>query len=1094
MKFPSIRCLHSCKPFILTLSLLAPFCLSAQQNYSEIYNSSEFISKGVQHFDQGDFEAALTEFNKVSKSDIFYLQAVYEKAYTLYASEKYDELQSLFDELEKNGKIKEFPSIYIIYGNYLSIKERFEDSEKKYKEAEKLIPNSNGLLYNMAIMYIRSEQRQKAVDTLKRLLEVNPNNAGAHYLLGLLAYEDGRVVEGSLGMLGYLLLSPEEANAGDAVLHLNEKMGSKYFADHKLKFSDKGDDFSELELILKNELPLSSKYKLKASIDDVYTRQLQAILEYMPTHKSKGGFFDTYYVPWLTEIAKRNYTEHFTYYTLSVLNDNIGKPLTSQKKKVEDFTNNFILQDFWGIYAKRNRMHFGKNEEVVIFLKDGVPFSQGKVVNGKSEGMYLYMDEDGNKTAEVNFLNDMQEGPQVYYYPNGKKSEEYTYVKDKKSGPFKTYYWNGSLRLEGGYLNDQYNGAFKSYYPNGGVYCEFNYVNGIQNGKNNCYWPNGTKMNEQNFVNGKADGDVRIFNAAGDKIREFNLKNGVFEGKDISYFDGKQIKVNAKYLNDEIVNNSQEFYENNTIKNESFYKNGKIEKYISYNLLGNKISESLYDSKGVIVEYNNYENNGTQILSEKYKNGSISKIAMKRPGTNEIEETDLKNGALQIKNEEGITIVEGTYKDYKMIGEWKYYYGNGNISSKKIFSNGDLNGLYHDYNLGGVLNFVQYFESGTEQGLYEGYKHDEVYIKIWNENNVKSGPYQYFFPGQKMEYEGFFVDDEKNYFHYDYYLNGNQKFEYKYVDDQLIEEKRFDNKGNLVYEFSYVGKSGNFEIKSPDNKVLKKMELKNGARNGLYVERLKDGTPAMELNFLNEKLHGPYKRFFPNGKVSMEGNYYANQAHGKFTYYDQAGNLRIITNYVFDKEYGTSDQYYPNGKIFLTYGTLSDMKNGEAKYYNLAGKLIASINYELDKPVSYRVLSASGELGEPQSIKPGSTTIESKYPNNRIAFKLQLNNWLKDGSLEIFEESGAPAYHSNYKNDKLHGSRISYHETGKVYRKENFVNGDHNGLMEIFDKDGKPEFSAEFFYDELHGEVKVYKNGNLEQTKRFDTNELVEVL
>src|SRR5690606_2876433 len=105
-----------------------------------------------------------------------------------------------------------------------------------------------------------------------------------------------------------------------------------------------------------------------------------------------------------------------------------------------------------------------------------------------------------------------------------------------------------------------------------------------------------------------------VYNAAGDKVREFRLKNGLLEGKDISYFDGKQIKVNAEYLNDEIVNNSQEFYENNTIKNESFYKNGKIEKYISYNLLGNKISESLYDSKGVILEHKSYENNGRNIF------------------------------------------------------------------------------------------------------------------------------------------------------------------------------------------------------------------------------------------------------------------------------------------------------------------------------------------------------------------------------------------------------------------------------------------------------------------------------------------------
>lgn len=1093
MKTSSIHSFFKSQNLLFSILLLSSFYVKAQLDFSEVYNSSAFIDKGVELFDQEHYAEAIKEYDKVAKSDIFYLQAIYEKAYTLYTIDEYEELETLLNSLEASGEIKNFPSIYIIYGNFLSLKERFEESESKYKEAEKFIPNSNGLLYNMAIMYIRSEQRQKSIDVLKKLVDVNPNNAGAHYLLGLLAYEDGRVVEGSLSMLAYLILSPEGSNASDAIIHLNTRMGSKYTSDHQLRFSEQGDDFSELELILSNELPLSVKYKLNSAIDDVYTRQLQAIMEYLPTHKSKGGFYDTYYVPWLTEIAKRNYTEHFGYYTLVSLKEHMGRQLNSQRKKVEDFTSNFIFNDFWSIYAKRNRNHFGKNEDITIFLNEGLPYSQGKVIDGKAEGKFLYVDDHGQKTAELNFLNDRMDGHQVYYYPNGEKSEEYNYVKDQRNGPFKDYYWNGRIRLEGNYLNDEYHGNFKSYYANGGVYCEFSYENGKQIGKNICYWPNGTIKSEQSFLNNNLNGTSFIYNSVGDKTREFNTKDGLFEGVDISYFDGKQIKMSSEYTADEVSNDSKEFFENNQIKSEGIYKDGIIQKFNSYNLIGNKLTEVFYDNKGIRTEYINYENNGSFLLKEFYKNNSISKIQIRKPNSSDLEELDLKNQFLKIQNSEGTTIVEGNYKDYKMTGQWKYFYPNGNPSTFQNYSDGNLNGIYEDYTLAGELNFKQYFVNDETNGLYEGYKHNSLYARVWQRANINAGPYQYFFPNGEMKYEGFFVNNEKNYYHYDYYLNGIIKYIYKYVDDQIVEEKRFDNKGNLLYEFDYMDKTGNFELKTSDQKVLKKLELKNGARNGFYVENSIDGNPVIELNFVNETLHGPYKRFHPNGMVSMEGNYYAQQAHGTFTYNDQFGNPRVVTQYLFHKEYGTSTHYYPNGNIFSTTEYLDDLKNGEAVYYNFAGKKIASIQYELDRPISFRVLNTQGELGEPQAIEKGNAKISSQYTNGKTAFKFGFQKGLREGSLEVYEENGNPTYHSNYKNDKLHGTRLGYHENGKIYKRENFENGDFNGLSEIFDTNGNLYYSAEMYYDDIHGEVKIYKNGKLEQTKIFDTNELVEV-
>lgn len=348
-----LKNLQGFKPqsLLITTTLLGSFYVNAQNKFDEIYDSDVFIEEGVKLFDAGKYAESIVEYDKVAKTDIDYFKAQYEKAYSLFTLEKNEELEKMMKAMHQSGEIKKFPSLYIIYGNLLSKLNRFDESEKIYKEGAELIPNSNGLLFNTGIMYVRSEQNQKALEVFKNLVEVNPNNTSAHYILGILAFDDGQIVEGSLAMLGYLMIDPNGRHANDAIIQLNSKFGGVYKSNPQLSFSAQGDDFSELEMILKNELPLSDKYKLNSSIDDNYPRQLQAIMEYLPTHQSKGGFFETYYLPWLTEISKRNFTEAFTYYSLSSYQKQLGKALNSEKKKVEKFTTEYISKDFCSLYA-----------------------------------------------------------------------------------------------------------------------------------------------------------------------------------------------------------------------------------------------------------------------------------------------------------------------------------------------------------------------------------------------------------------------------------------------------------------------------------------------------------------------------------------------------------------------------------------------------------------------------------------------------------------------------------------------------------------------------------------------------------------------
>jgi antitoxin component YwqK of YwqJK toxin-antitoxin module len=75
----------------------------------------------------------------------------------------------------------------------------------------------------------------------------------------------------------------------------------------------------------------------------------------------------------------------------------------------------------------------------------------------------------------------------------------------------------------------------------------------------------------------------------------------------------------------------------------------------------------------------------------------------------------------------------------------------------------------------------------------------------------------------------------------------------------------------------------------------------------------------------------------------------------------------------------------------------------------------------------------------------------------------------------------------------LHGDRIEYYANGKVYKHERLINNNYEGAQEYFQEDGKPILVANYRYDDFHGDFKIYANGVLQKTKKYDSDELVEI-
>jgi antitoxin component YwqK of YwqJK toxin-antitoxin module/Tfp pilus assembly protein PilF len=1084
------------KKVLLTLVIIGFTNVFSQtkKDYSFTYSTDSIIQTGFQHYEKGNYSDAVAEFQKIAKTDPKYLLAQHEIALSLFADDKKEQLLKHFETLYNEGKMKEQPTLYTLYGTYYSDEKEYDKAEKIFNEGAQYMSNSSNFLYNQAILYLRKEDRQKSVDLLKKAVTINPNLASGHYFLGAIALENGNIVEGSLALLSYLAIAPAGKFSEEAILKLNNKFGENYLTKGKLVFSTSGDNFEELETILRNQLPLKKAYKLKTDIDDVIMRQIQAIMEYSLEHKMGDGFFETTYMPWIKDVVAKKQFEGFSYYILLGLEEKLGKEITKHKKVITTFYEKYYLVDFWNQFAKRNMEHFGQKQEVVIYLNDGNPFIIGPIVNNKKEGKFKLLGENGNLTGELNLKNDELEGLQKYYDDKGNLEMEKNFTAGKLNGETKEYYSNGNLSTIDHYKDDVLHGVSSTYHINGGKNCELNFTNGERDGALTCYYPNGTKSSTVTYTNGKLNGPYTIYNELGDITVSTTYKNDEINGKYLEYFDGKTIKAEADYTDGKCNSSYKKYYSNNKLEYESFYANGKITKTINYFYTGEKSSELIFNDKEELESYIYYNSKGEKYFEEKYKGGELKsglQYSLNNPKPTEVNLTKKAFSIFSLKNNKQVS---GFFEKGKKSGEWNYYYTNGNLKIKENYTAGNQTGLSHIYNYNGLLQAIKHYANDELNGLYEVYDNGILNEYSYYTNGTQNGPFSTYYADGTIQTEGFLQDGEMVNFKNTYRQSGKLSQVSKFVEDEIIFTESYDVNGKKEFEFDYKNKSGKINISLNSGASTQEFEMVNGNYNGKFTSKDKLGNKISDFQYVNGKMNNNYKYYSPNGTLMFERNYYCGLINGTDAQYDLAGNLRITSEYSFGDDNGKTIRYYHNKSKMFEYNEFDGLTEGDYIYYNQKGEPILKLEYDGNALVSYSTLSKTGGFNEKVATPNESAEITSYYPNGKVAMKVNFTKGSINGKLEINNAEGKPEYEANYKNGLFEGERTEYYTNGKVYKKENLKNGDFEGVHTYFKEDGKPWLTANYKNDELHGDFLIYTNGVLTLTKKYDSDELVEII
>lgn len=1066
----------------------------SQTDYTFIYNTDSIIKKGVDLHNAKKYDEALKEYRRISKTDPKFLTAQYEIALTLSAQEKKSELKAFLEDLHQKGKMVDDPELFQIYAIFLSNEKEYEASEKIFDEGKKYIGNSSSFLYNLAILYIRKDEPQKAVDILENIITKNPNHASSHYLLGVTALENGKITEGTLALMSYLVLSPNGQYANQAITHLNANYGENYLTESKIVFSKSGDNFEEIETILRNQLPLKKVYKIKSTIDDKLTRQIQAVAEYAVEHKMEDGFFETTYIPWVKQMVEKNQLEGYSYYTLLSLEDKLGKELNKQKKKIISFVDDYIQKDFWSVFGKRKLDMFGTTEEVIVSIENHRPYIIGKQINGLFDGKCKYLNENENLASELNFKNGVLDGFQRYYNTKGNIIEEKNYEAGKLNGKRTAYYENGNISLVENYKNDLLDGISTSYHLNGGKNCEVNFTNGEKDGTLVCLFGTGAKKNEIEYSKNKLNGKYTNYNELGDIIETYTCVNDNVEGNYFEYFDGKIIKSEGVYKSGKSEGTFKSYYPNKMLKKESFYAGGKISKSIEYGENGKKSSEILYNDKEEVDSYSYFDNEGNKYFEEKYKSNELKSGVQFTANAPKGTDINLNRKNYEVKNYDGSTRMTGKFEKGKKTGEWNYLYGSDFVRLKESYINGKTNGISTNYADSGNIKSINNFVDDKISGIYEVYDANKLSYIYHYDNGQQNGPYKSFYSTGTLSAEAFITNNELSSTKFRYSQNEKITSIESYSFGDLTNIKTFNVNEKLENNIDFKNRTGKFSVPYNNGVYTKNYVYTNGILNGKFTSEDKFKTKITDAEYSNGELQNSYKSYSPLGTILVESNYYNSKLNGLSKYYDYAGNLRLTIDYIFGLESGKTTRYYNNKSKLLESNYVNDIHEGNATYFNQKGEPLLIVGYENDIPKFYIKKNKAGELTEKVIIENQTAQISSSYPNGKTAIQFNVTKGSMDGKFIINNAEGKPDFECNYNKSLLDGDRIEYYTNGKIYKKEHFVNNEYDGQQQYFKEDGQLWASISLNNDELHGNTLIYNAGKLVETKKYDSDELVEII
>lgn len=199
-----------------------------------------------------------------------------------------------------------------------------------------------------------------------------------------------------------------------------------------------------------------------------------------------------------------------------------------------------------------------------------------KDANGKKQGHWIKLDENGKKVYDGNFVNDVPTGKFTYYYPTGETKVVSVFSKNGTICRTKMYAAGGTIMGEGKYVNEQKDSVWKFYDDSGALLSQDNYVNGQKNGSCKVFYRNGQVADDRTWKNGVLNGPRLDYFEEGSIKYKGQYVDGKVEGHVTYYHPSGGVDAEGVYVNDLKEGPWKYYEENGKLKRTDTYKNGTL--------------------------------------------------------------------------------------------------------------------------------------------------------------------------------------------------------------------------------------------------------------------------------------------------------------------------------------------------------------------------------------------------------------------------------------------------------------------------------------------------------------------------------------
>ena len=441
----------------------------------------------------------------------------------------------------------------------------------------------------------------------------------------------------------------------------------------------------------------------------------------------------------------------------------------------------------------------------------------------------------------------------------------------------------------------------------------------IKNGKGKEYHLNGELLYEGEYNNDKREGNGIEYSEEGEPIFKGEFKEG-------KHWTG--IKKIFEEYEDE---------------NEQIKKYIKCIIQINKGKLNGKCKE--FDIDGNVIYEGEYSNGKRHGIGKEYSSNKNIDF------DGEFKEGKRWEGNANEFNTQGNLIFNGLYLNGKKFNgkEYNYFDDEEKIRYEAEYKDGLLYNVKGYNKDGKIFNNID-FEIKNGDGVFKDYYNDTNLKCIFNykqgKKNGKAISY-YDTSGNKIEYEGEFVDDIKTGEWKFYYENGNKKFVGFYKNGEKHGLcKDYNEQGKLIFDGEY-----NNNIKwNGKERLIKDIENKK-----IVIERNYTNGKAECVEYYEHKKYDP-QLFDIKGlefiqKLIKEGKD-KKDLSDEINYETYITNLLFVGEHVDNKNIkdktnrnGKGYEYYENKFVFEGEYKNGKIKNGKGMLYNHKGNIIFNGDY-----------------------------------------------------------------------------------------------------------------------------------------------------